>query len=100
MKRTRLPLAPDHIFAADAITKIKGYDKLARAQQLELLTELRNIQGLPYRLNSSKGARTALTWKSALGKDIDPGYTKWLRRRELTLKKHFETRINTMLNGG
>ena len=97
MKRTRLKLAPDHVFAAKHIEDLDGFNDLSRPQQLQLLTDMKNIEPLPIRLNSSKGANTGLQWKTALGKKIDPGYSRWLRAKELRMEKYFKAKIAEML---
>lgn len=97
IKRTRLRLAPDHIFAAKQIKGLDGFSELTRPQQLNLLTDMRNIQPLPFRLNSSKGAQPALGWRQPLGNKIDPGYTKWLRAKELRMERYIKSRIQEML---
>jgi len=55
-------LHADHIVSMDRITKMEGFDKLTRDQQLSVLNNPDNFIGLSTSANTSKGPKTFAEW--------------------------------------
>lgn len=86
-------LVPDHILPKKDIIDM-GIGDLTAAQRSFLLNYPGNIQPLPPRLNSSKGARNALEWaRTPLGQGMDPAYQRWLDDTQNGMRAYFEELI-------
>lgn len=63
-------LEADHIVSVDRITKMDGFDKLTKEQQIQILNYKDNFIGLTKSANTSKDSKTFQEWISHKGKGI------------------------------
>ena len=77
-------LEADHIVSMDRISRMDGFEKLTREQQLEVLNYEDNFASLSKSANASKGAKTYEDWTlyKKTGVPIDPAF-----RAEMMMKK-------------
>lgn len=83
----------------DKITRMDGFGKLTREQQLELLNYKDNFVGLSWSANASKGAKSYADW-SIYKKDGIPivkEFRKEMIAKEVQLEKNIQKKIDDML---
>jgi filamentous hemagglutinin len=88
-------LAADHIFPAVEIEQLPGFDLLTKEQQLQVLNNPRNFQGLPQSFNASKGA--SLNWTTYKGEPLNPDYVANLQRLQQEMRQMLQQQINNFL---
>jgi hypothetical protein len=93
----------DHVFPQSKITDLTDYNKLTRAQQLELLNDPYNLQLMTQSYNSSKGAKVnsgdpATWWNTYKGNPVNPEYSSWLADRQAASFEYFKDKIKKLTN--
>lgn len=103
---TRGPLSPDHIVPLDKLTRMEGFGKLTREQQLALANERLNFFGLSRRANSSKQALSYLEWGGLKGGakvgyeiPVEPLVRTEMSRIEVLMEQRLQAMIDAMLRG-
>ena len=82
-------LQADHIVSMDKITRMKGFEKLTKAQQKQVLNNKKNFIGLSEAANKSKGSKSYSEWTEYKkeGIQINPEFRKEMVRKENELEK-------------
>lgn len=97
-------LEADHIVSMDRITRMDGFEKLTREQQLEVLNCEDNFVGLSKSANASKGAKTYEDWTfyKKTGVPIDPAFRAEMIMKEKKLERLLQAMIDNFVkyNGG
>ena len=97
-------LEADHIVSMDRITRMDGFEKLTREQQLEVLNCEDNFVGLSKSANASKGAKTYEDWTlyKKTGVPIDPAFRAEMMMKEKKLERLLQAMIDNFVkyNGG
>ncbi len=95
-KQVTSRLEADHIVSMDKITKMEGFEKLTREEQIALLNYEDNFAGLSKSANSSKGSKSFEEWTmyKKEGIPIDPAY----RERMMGVEKELERRIQQLID--
>ena len=90
----------DHIVSMDRITRMDGFDKLTREQQLELLNYRDNFEGLSKSANTSKGSKTYEEWTmyKKEGIPIDPEFRASMIAKEQELSRTLQGLIDFYVN--
>ena len=90
----------DHIVSMDRITRMDGFDKLTREQQLELLNYRDNFEGLSKSANTSKGSKTYEEWTmyKKEGIPIDPEFRARMIAKEQELSRTLQGLIDFYVN--
>lgn len=90
----------DHIVSMDRITRMDGFDKLIREQQLELLNYRDNFEGLSKSANTSKGSKTYEEWTmyKKEGIPIDPEFRASMIAKEQELSRTLQGLIDFYVN--
>ena len=91
-------LEADHIVSMKEITKMDGFNKLTKEQQIEILNHKENFIGLGKSTNASKGAHSWSDWKghSKLGEVPEEVRNKMIKLEERArneLKEAIEKRL-------
>jgi hypothetical protein len=90
----------DHIVSMDRISKMEGFDKLTREQQLELLNYRDNFEGLSKSANTSKGSKTYEEWTmyKKEGIPIAPDFRARMIAKEQKLSRTLQGLIDFYVN--
>ena len=82
-------LQADHIVSMDKITRMKGFEKLTKAQQKQVLNNKNNFIGLSEAANKSKGSKSDSEWTEYKkeGIQINTEFRKEMVRKENELEK-------------
>ena len=82
-------LQADHIVSMDKITRMKGFEKLTKAQQKQVLNNKKNFIGLSEAANKSKGSKSDSEWTECKkeGIQINPEFRKEMMCKENELEK-------------
>jgi hypothetical protein len=91
-------LQADHIVSMDRITRMEGFDKLTKAQQLEVLNNPDNFIGLSRSANASKGAKTFEDWTQHVksGTQIDANFRQRMIQMERSLEAALQAQIDAL----
>ena len=98
-KKIYSSLEADHIVSMDRITKMDGFDKLTREQQLAVLNYEDNFQGLSRSANASKGPKSYIDW-TIYKKDnllINPDFRKVMLVKDKELEGLLQKLIDDFL---
>jgi RHS repeat-associated protein len=91
---TQETLAADHVYPKSLIVRLRGFDKLSRAQKDFLLNYPGNFEPLPRNWNSSKLNRLAADWATTpMGSQAHPEYLRRLDARQQAFKSFAEDMI-------
>ncbi len=92
-------LEADHIVPMDRITKMEGFEKLTKSQQLEILNYEENFIGLSKSANTSKGSKTYAEWDTYLKENIpiNPKFREEMILKEKILEGKIQQMIDNML---
>jgi 5-methylcytosine-specific restriction endonuclease McrA len=93
------PLEADHIVPMDKITRMDGFGKLTREQQLEVLNNEENFVGLSKSANTSKGTKSYEEWthyrKGKTGEiEVDPKFREEMMEKEKILEGKLQKQID------
>jgi hypothetical protein len=89
-------LHADHIVSMDKITRMDGFDKLTKEQQLAVLNNPANFQGLSESANTSKGAKSYEDWTLYKKENIavDPTFRANMMAKEQSLQGDLQKQID------
>ena len=89
-------LQADHIVSMDKITRMKGFEKLTKAQQKQVLNNKKNFIGLSEAANKSKGSKSDSEWTECKkeGIQINPEFRKEMMCKENELEKVLQEQID------
>jgi hypothetical protein len=93
-------LHADHIVSMDKITRMEGFDRLTRQQQLKVLNNRENFVGLSESANTSKGAKSYQDWTMYKRENIpvDPDFRNLMIQREAQVERILQQQIDDFLN--
>ncbi|URZ08859.1 hypothetical protein CLROS_042530 [Clostridium felsineum] len=96
-------LQADHIVSMDNITRMEGFEKLTKKQQLAVLNNLDNFNGLSEAANKSKGAKSFKEWMIYKKENIevDPKFREKMIAKEQEIEIKIQKQIDdyNRLNG-
>jgi hypothetical protein len=89
-------LHADHIVPMDKITKMDGFDKLTREQQMAVLNNPNNFVGLSESANCSKGSKSYTEWTEHKSKnvEVDHEFRKNMIEKESQLEGQLQQQID------
>jgi hypothetical protein len=90
-------LGADHIIPQSWIKRQPGFEQLTREQQGDVLNDPTNTQGLPGKLNSSKGSKMPGDWNTFKGQPLDPSHVADQAKQAEELRNYITARIDSML---
>ncbi|MBC6310998.1 hypothetical protein HCJ66_15800 [Listeria sp. FSL L7-1582] len=89
-------LEADHIVSMDKITRMEGFEKLTKEEQLKILNYEENFTGLSRSANASKGSKSFEEWSiyKKEGIPIDPAF----REKMIVLEKDLGIQLQSMID--
>ncbi|WP_246438633.1 hypothetical protein [Listeria portnoyi] len=95
-------LHADHIVSMDSITKMEGFDKLTKEQQISVLNYEENFIGLSETANKSKGPKSYSDWTiyKKEGVEVNPEFRSEMMLKESELEKKLQRLIDELNKGG
>ncbi|QES75412.1 hypothetical protein F3K33_22445 [Clostridium diolis] len=83
----------------DKISKMDGFGKLTKEQQLEVLNNPNNFIGLSKSANTSKGAKSYEEWthykKEKIGEiEVDPEFRNRMMKKEMEIERKLQKQID------
>jgi hypothetical protein len=98
-KQITKKLHADHIVPMDKISRMEGFEKLTKQQQLEVLNNPDNFIGLSESANTSKGAKSFEEWTTYKKENIqvDPEFRRTMIEREGQIEGQLQKQIDDFL---
>ncbi|KMT63012.1 hypothetical protein [Paenilisteria newyorkensis] len=89
-------LEADHIVSMDKITRMEGFEKLTKEEQLKILNYEENFTGLSRSANASKGSKSFEEWTiyKKEGIPIDPAF----REKMIVIEKDLGIQLQSMID--
>ena len=95
--QTDAKLEAGHIYPANKITEMPGFEKLTKDQQQAVLNNKGNFWGMERGPNASKGDRTQ--WQTFRGQNLHPDYSSDLTDRMQQSQKLLQEQIDNFIEG-
>ncbi|OOM07381.1 phage late control D family protein [Clostridium saccharobutylicum] len=95
-------LEADHIVSMDKISKMDGFGKLTKEQQLEVLNNPENFIGLSKSANTSKGAKSYEEWthykKGKIGEiEVEQEFRNRMMEKEREMERKLQKQIDNFV---